>query len=183
MREFTKTTQRPSSETPLSVTHRPEALRHRLAPGMPLNEREYIMRCAIEHAVVVHRQAQRCRTQKCDSVPTNRECESGAEAMCRRRFGVYKKGFFSFEDCRSKSLSTAGRRGWKKHAMSSIRLRSPTAEKPRPNSSAGYVCNRRHPVIGEGRVRPQLTNSRADVWHLCYVMSGELDASRIRGRI
>ena len=114
MREFTKTTQRPSSETPLSVTHRPEALRHRLAPGMPLNEREYIMRCAIEHAVVVHRQAQRFRTQKCDSVPTNRECESGAEAMCRCRFGVYKKGFSSFEDCRSKSPSTAARRGGKK---------------------------------------------------------------------
>jgi hypothetical protein len=37
-REFTKTAQRLSSETPLSVTHRPEALRHRLAPGLPLNE-------------------------------------------------------------------------------------------------------------------------------------------------
>jgi hypothetical protein len=88
MREFTKTAQRPSSGTPLSVTHRPEALRHRLAPVLPLNEREYIMRCAMGHVVVVHRQAQKYRTRKCDSVPANRECESDAEAICKCRFGV-----------------------------------------------------------------------------------------------
>jgi hypothetical protein len=63
-------------------------LRHRLAPVLPLNEREYIMRCAMGHVVVVHRQAQKYRTRKCDSVPTNRECESDAEAICKCRFGV-----------------------------------------------------------------------------------------------
>ncbi len=36
--ELTKTVLDAVSATPLSVTHRPEALRHRLAPGMPLNE-------------------------------------------------------------------------------------------------------------------------------------------------
>jgi hypothetical protein len=52
------------------------------------------MRYAIGHAVVVHRQAQRFRTRKCDSVPAHRECESDAEAICKCRFGFKNKGFF-----------------------------------------------------------------------------------------
>jgi len=72
------------------------------------------MRYAIGHAVVVHRQAQKFRTRKCDSVPTHRECESDAEAMCKCWFGVGKKRVFSFEDCGSESPSKAGRRRGKK---------------------------------------------------------------------
>jgi hypothetical protein len=46
----------PRPETPLSVTHRPEALRHRLAPGMPLNVQQLIMQNAIRHRVGPDRQ-------------------------------------------------------------------------------------------------------------------------------
>src|ERR1700722_4393545 len=60
--------------------------------GYALFEMEYNTRCANGHAVVVHRQAQKCRARKCDPVPANLECESDAGAICKCRFGARKSG-------------------------------------------------------------------------------------------
>ena|ERR1700722_4604429 len=131
------------------------------------------MRCAIGHAVVVHRQAQKFRTRKCDSVPTHRECESDAEAMCKCWFGVRKKGFFRSKiadlnrrqrragDAEKKDAMSSivcARRLPENDAMSSIGLRLPAAAKRPLNFSSGlipladYVCYRRHEVMVSGAV-------------------------------
>jgi hypothetical protein len=179
----------PSSETPLSVTHRPEALRHRLAPGMPLSRWQYTMRVANRHAVLAHRQAREFGARKCDAVLPSRTCGRYVEAMC---LGA-EKTMFSWIVVSIFPLGLiAATINRNKRAMSSCdcwrRLpRAPRKTRRRQVPRISRVTARmvgacrQYPTSGpRRRVRPQLTSSRADVWHLYRRMSGELPASRIR---
>jgi hypothetical protein len=104
------------------------------------------------------RSAQTCAKMSNSESVTQCRRIATAKAMPRQCENVglepKKTGFSSFEDCRSKSLSTASRRRGKKDAMSSIGLRrrreqkdamssiglrSPSAAKPRLNFSCGRI--------------------------------------------
>jgi hypothetical protein len=134
------------------------------------------MRYANAHAVVVHRQTRKFRTRKCDSVPTNSEPESDAEAMCKYRLESKKKGFFvrgspiqiaANGEPQTRELKTRSQvlfcfRRPARFSASQVLFCVPQsarssvgAESPRRISRSKHVCNRRHRGV---RWRPSMSD-------------------------